>query len=629
MSESAKRNFKKQGPRRMVLQEQEHRVLVAGPARNRVGGAGKHLRYRTQRDILRAQRHWVREEMKELGLPHNLTIPSDLTEEDLRRVKGWLRSARDHRPAMRVLGSLYYLGSGKGVGSPVHRGNSDDFMKIIKLWPSPLGITRAQAKMYAWWVNVYSYVGYAPVRDESGEVVSYRQPVANYTKLRNRKLLDILNKVSPLARWCIVTHPDVLNRKGDLTHRSVNWEIFSGLNKQSKVSGLTDALKVKVLWGEEGFKSTNELSLLPRDVPMAGMRALSRKVRDYDAAFAGWDPMLKPENFDSCLRIALMFGKDIQTALRYVEDFSRQANDSSWWSLSYRLHNAAQKLPLKKDAKRWRNFVLSSFMSPVFGQIMDNLDVVEEVCGGVPINIGEVKEKFHQAGRTWEFDLNSDEKSFIRNNPHKSFETCPHAEVVDGEYRLVKLTHNDTQQLTAGRLVDCCQHLNGAGASCAAKAWTSGYCAIYAVFKADRMVAQTFAWRSDKNHIVFDSVEALSGVNRDVVLPMFEKAANQIVGQLGICKVLVGDTSYGITLELNKRFSDGVKRKTPSPLTPLGYSDAKSGCYTLSSKKLRQLEVVNTLMPGSEVYCEYCDAEVYPACQICPSCGRDISEWVD
>lgn len=628
MSENARRNFKKQAPRLWELRQKEERTLLSGTARNRVSGAGKHLRYLAPKEQLHVQRHWVREEMKTIGLPHNISLSPELTEDELRRVKGWIRAARDHRPAMVVLESLYSLGSGRGVGSPVHAGDNDSLMKVIRLWPSPLAISRNQAKMFAWWVKA----------DRASP-----SSAADYRFLGNRKLLDILSKVKPLTRWCIITHPEVMSRKGVLTHRSVNWEFLSHLSKRDKLVAMNEDLRTRVLWGEEGFRSPKGLSLLPRDVPMAGMRALSQKLRDYDAAFSGWDPMLKPENFDSCLRIALMFGKDIQTALRYVEDFSRQANDSSWRSLSYRLHNAAQKLPLKKDAKRWRNFVLSSFMSPIFGQIMDNLDVVEEVCGGVPINIGEVRDKFHQAGKTWDFDLNSEERSFIRNNPHKYFETCPHAEVVDGDYRLVKLGHNDTQQLTAGRLVDCCQHLNGAGASCAAKAWTSGYCAIYAVFKADRMVAQTFAWRSDKNHIVFDSVEALSGVNRDVVLPMFAKAAEQIVGQLGICKVLVGDTSYGITLELNKRFSDGVKRKTPSPLTPLGYSDAKSGCYTLSSKKLSveylkgrvytedpgHLEVVNTLMPGSEVYCEHCDAEVHPACQICPSCGRDISEWVD
>jgi uncharacterized OB-fold protein len=37
----------------------------------------------------------------------------------------------------------------------------------------------------------------------------------------------------------------------------------------------------------------------------------------------------------------------------------------------------------------------------------------------------------------------------------------------------------------------------------------------------------------------------------------------------------------------------------------------------------------NELMEGSGVFCEFCEAEVHPDCEICPSCGQDIAEWVD
>lgn len=626
MSNSARHLYRKQTARLTILKDHQERTLLSGTARNRVSGAGKHLRYRTHQEVLHAQRHWVKEEMKVIGLPYNLTLSHDLTEDDLRRVKGWLQFAVDYQPAMTVLGSLYRLGSGKGVGSSVHAGGSDSLMQVIRLWPSPLGITYNQAKMFAWWVKA----------------TAASPAAADYSFLKNRKLLDILSKVGVLTRWCIITHPDVLDRTSDLTHRSVKWEVLSSLTKREKMVGMPEGLRTRVLWGIEGFKSPKGLSLLPRDVPMAGMRALAEILRQ-SVLLTGWDPMTMPEMFDACLRLVLMFGKDTKTTLRYVEDFAKH-NSVREESLNARVHDAAQKLPIT-NAKRWKRFVLSSFMSPVFGQVMDNLDVVEEVCGGVPANIGEVKEKFHQAGKTWEFDLNFEERSFVRNIPPKNFERCPHAEVVDGEYRLIKLAHNDTRQLTAGRLVDCCQHLNGAGSDCAAAAWTSGNCAIYAVFKDERMVAQTFAWRSATDEIVFDSVEALSGVNRGKVVPMFVAAANQIVGQLEVRKVLVGATSYGITKDLTSNYTNGVKSKTPDSITRLGYSDAKSGCYTLSSQKLKvkyakagkeecsktsvREEVVNALMSGSEVYCEYCDAEVHPACQICPSCDEDISEWVD
>ena len=584
MSRNAQHICRDQVVRLATMNDQQEQTLLTGAVRNRVSGARN-------------------------------------------RVKWWLRVAADHRPAMTVLNSLYYLGSGKGVGSPFHTVISSDLRRVIKLWPTPLEITHNQAKMFAWWVK-------ATVKETAA---------ADYRLLKNRRLLNILSKVSVLTRWCIITHPHVLDRSGELTHRSVNWEVLSNLTNREKLIGTTECLRTKVLWEEEGFKTPEGMTLLPRDVPMAGLRSLVATIHRYIRP-GDQDPVPKPEIFDACLRLALMFGKDTRTALRYVEDFANH-NSVFWGGLHMMIHDAAQKLPATKDAKRWKGFVLTSFRSPVFGQLMDNLDVVEEVCGGVPANIGEVKEKFYQAGRTWDFDLNSEERSFVRNTPPKTFERCPHAEVVDGEYRLVKLAYNDTRQLTAGRLVDCCQHLNGAGSACATAAWTSGNCAIYAVFKGDRMVAQTFAWRSTTDEIVFDSVEALSGVNRDKVLPMFVDAADQIVGQLEVRKVLVGATNYGITKDLTINYTDEVTSKPPDSITPLGYSDAKSGCYTLSSQKLKvkyaktgrdecvetsvRAEVINTLMPGSEVYCEYCDAEVHPACQICPSCDEDISEWVD
>jgi hypothetical protein len=176
----------------------------------------------------------------------------------------------------------------------------------------------------------------------------------------------------------------------------VNWEVLSRLTNREKLVGTTERLRAKVLWEEEGFKAPEGITLLPRDVPMAGLRALAAATRGRSNLIGDRDPMFRPEIFDACLRLALMFGKDTRSALRYVEDFAKH-NSVLWECLDLRIHDAAQKLPATKDAKRWKGFVLTSFRSPVFGQLMDNLDVVEEVCDGVPANIGEVKEKFYQA----------------------------------------------------------------------------------------------------------------------------------------------------------------------------------------------------------------------------------------
>lgn len=637
MSQQARRNFKKSTARLAVVVDTEERRLLSGPAKHRVTGAGKHLRVIDPRP---AAKTWLRKAQLRIGLPGNLVWPKDATVNDLRRYAGWINACPDHKPAMVVLGCLFDLGSNKGTESPRHLGGHRTMPWLMRLWASPNLITGQQASALRWLVKASRHSDW-----EGGHVTLVIE------RIRNVKLLDQLHRLSPLARWAIAhTLPTV----GDLTHRDLDWEFLAALKRKDMLQYVPYKLRLVAQWRDLGIQTPKEVSCSPRGVAVGTMRAVETWVKEAAKGFyskeATKDLFSKPENFDAALRLALLFGRDQIGCIRYLHAYMEYRSMDVHNNRTLAMHDAAQKLPAVKVSPGWKAFVVNNLTSPYYSQVMDNLQKVEEVCGGVPGSVGEARHKFMLAGVPWSFDLNSMETRFVAEHPSKLFEMCPDVLVRDGEYTLKKLESWDTRQLTAGRLTDCCQHLDGAGADCAALAWTSGACAIYAAFKGERMVAQTFAWRAKDGSLVFDSIEALGGVNREVVLPMFSRAAEQIIDKLGVVRVLCGVTNYGITTSFNSLYSKGSVR-TPESVVALGYSDAKSGCKVVcegitmppipgeeeedlspdyvAAAAARPNDATNTLMEGSDVFCEHCGAEVHPACEICPSCERDISDWVE
>lgn len=223
----------------------------------------------------------------------------------------------------------------------------------------------------------------------------------------------------------------------------------------------------------------------------------------------------------------------------------------------------------------------------------------------------------------------------------KTAESCPFVEVSNGDYCLYKLSHDDPRGAMLGLMTDCCQHLDGAGSSCAEHGVTRSTSAFYVVERKGEIVAQSWAWRGKKGELVFDSIEGLSGYNNEVIRSLFVEAADLMLGKLGISAVHVGDTSYGLTRNLFGNAPDAVAAEM---VEHCSYSDAKhqklickgeslgkfKGKRNLPAKSTddRAHQDFNRLVEGSDVFCEYCDAEVHPDCNICPECGRDISEWV-
>lgn len=96
----------------------------------------------------------------------------------------------------------------------------------------------------------------------------------------------------------------------------------------------------------------------------------------------------------------------------------------------------------------------------------------------------------------------------------KESEILPSLKILDGEYKIIKLEHNDIKNLTIGAYVNCCQHIQGAGRECAKHSYTNPMSSVYVLYKGNTIIAQTWAWfDAEKKGICFDNIEALGDTN--------------------------------------------------------------------------------------------------------------------
>lgn len=223
----------------------------------------------------------------------------------------------------------------------------------------------------------------------------------------------------------------------------------------------------------------------------------------------------------------------------------------------------------------------------------------------------------------------------------KKAESLPHVDITNGDYRFYKLSHNDVRGPLLGLYTNCCQHLDGAASACAKHGWIDPTSGFYVVEHKGKIVAQSWAWRSKKSDLVFDSIEGLSGYDVTVIASLYIKAALEIIGQLSIQRVLVGETGYGLTSRIKSELDVYSKTLQEEMISPCSYMDSSrqwllcsTGFEPKKFKKslLPEIQSINLncniLMDGSGVFCEHCDAEVHPECEICPSCHENIAEWV-
>lgn len=147
-------------------------------------------------------------------------------------------------------------------------------------------------------------------------------------------------------------------------------------------------------------------------------------------------------------------------------------------------------------------------------------------------------------------------------------------------WKFEKLAAADLRGPLLGQLTGCCQHLSGAGADCARNGVLSPFSAFYVVTHEGRVVAQSWAWLTTAQSVVFDSVECRNRAESELgpVLKLYAEAFKRLaVGKLGIKDVYLGDTDSGITPLVHKTVFDSAKKEpgmfSLTPVDPADYYD--------------------------------------------------------
>jgi len=170
--------------------------------------------------------------------------------------------------------------------------------------------------------------------------------------------------------------------------------------------------------------------------------------------------------------------------------------------------------------------------------------------------------------------FDSTQKRWIKR--HVTYETIPGVTVVQGNYIMRRLHRDDPKQLTMGDYTNCCQHVGGAGKTCAWHSATNPDGCTYVVEKDGKIVAQSWTWRKDDT-VVFDNIEVLGDEITDPIRKVYQEVANSLIGRLGITTVVVGDGFDDLGVDnIWKRCAELIQ-------TPLNcYSDAKYQQYVIS-----------------------------------------------
>lgn len=173
-----------------------------------------------------------------------------------------------------------------------------------------------------------------------------------------------------------------------------------------------------------------------------------------------------------------------------------------------------------------------------------------------------------------------------KNQP-KSYEQIPFVLVkaeqlgLPSDWEFSKLQHDDITGLILGKLSGCCQSIGGAGEDSAIAGYTESTSGFYVVRKKGRIIAQIWAWRSQDDDIVLDSIESLSRepeVLKIIAKLIFEGAKRIAQSGLGIKSCMIGDTGSGITREVGSRMKFNKRNYSRKPMSPKGYFDGRSQC---------------------------------------------------
>ena len=242
---------------------------------------------------------------------------------------------------------------------------------------------------------------------------------------------------------------------------------------------------------------------------------------------------------------------------------------------------------LLKLSSKWKSFLIKN---PDLKDYIQFFPYFEKEFGRTPKNKKEFLEgvaKYHyynvedievaQIAKGLKLNQRTFEmyQRFFQTNPKKKTSSLPAVTVKKGNYTFEKMDDFDKRGPFLGLYTDCCQHLENAGSSCAIAGWTDSESGFYIIKKGNEIVAQSWAWRGKEGELCFDSIEGLGSVNIEAIALLYKKAARKLLGKLGVTKVTVGDTSYGLTPKIEEIISKG-SCKAAKMIKEVSYSDANN-----------------------------------------------------
>ncbi len=164
---------------------------------------------------------------------------------------------------------------------------------------------------------------------------------------------------------------------------------------------------------------------------------------------------------------------------------------------------------------------------------------------------------------------------------------------LSNEWAFERLASDDIRGPLLGQLTGCCQHLSGAGSSCARHGVLSPYSAFYVLTFRGQVFAQSWAWRSLRGALVWDSIESRPAdeTETSVIARVYAEASRRALqGPLGVSAVYLGYTDSGVTARVGKALApDWVAQHAEVPADTCDYLDGRA--QVLLSGKARKSNV--------------------------------------
>ena len=154
--------------------------------------------------------------------------------------------------------------------------------------------------------------------------------------------------------------------------------------------------------------------------------------------------------------------------------------------------------------------------------------------------------------------------------------SVPAVNTARGSLCIESLERDSMLALQLGNLTHCCMHIGGAADSCLRHGMTNPEGGFWVVRNTQgRVIAQSWVWRHTTT-LVVDNIEALRSAQSEHnrLLGVYKAAASQVLGRLGIERVVIGVGFSDIELPLPK---------AECPPTPEGvYTDTRQGVRLLA-----------------------------------------------